>query len=60
MIPYGLDGHYHYNDCKAILNTDPACSCVNSMAKQISMLAEQVALLMRDNRRLQRQLDNAK
>lgn len=59
MVPYGLNGHYHYNYCEAKLNTDPMCRCVSLMAKQIATLAEQVAILMADNRRLQKQLDNA-
>ena len=59
MMPYGLNGHYHYDDCKAKFNTDPGCSCVQSMAKQIAMLAEQIAILMKANRHLQRQVDNA-
>lgn len=58
MIPYGNDGHYHYRDCEAKLNSDPACKCVQNMAKQIAVLAEQVAVLMADNRRQQRQLNN--
>ena len=58
MIPYGFNGHYHYEDCKEVLNTHPGCSCISSMAKQISMLAEEVAKLMQANRHLQRQLDN--
>ena len=60
MIPYGFNGHYHYEDCKEVLNTHPGCSCISSMAKQISMLAEEVAKLMRVNRQLQRQLDNGR
>jgi len=59
MMPYGLNGHYHYSDCKQILNTHPGCSCVASMAKQIAMLAEQVSKLMAANRHLQRAVDNA-
>jgi hypothetical protein len=60
MLPYGFNGHYHYEDCKEVLNTHPGCSCIQSMAKQISMLAEEVAKLMRVNRQLQRQLDNGR
>jgi hypothetical protein len=60
MMPYGFNGHYHYEDCKEVLNTHPGCSCVQSMAKQISMLAEEVVKLMRVNRQLQRQLDNGR
>ena len=58
MMPFGFNGQYHYADCKEVLNTHPGCSCIQSMAKQISMLAEEVAKLMRVNRQLQRQLDN--
>jgi hypothetical protein len=60
MMPYGFNGHYHYEDCKEVLNTHPGCSCISSMAKQISMLAEEVTKLMRVNRQLQRQLDNVR
>jgi hypothetical protein len=60
MMPFGFNGHYHYEDCKEVLNTHPGCSCISSMAKQISMLAEEVAKLMRVNRQLQRQLDNVR
>jgi hypothetical protein len=60
MMPYGVNGHYHYEDCKEVLNTHPGCSCIQSMAKQISMLAEEVAKLMRVNRQLQRQVDNVR
>ena len=60
MMPYGFNGHYHYEDCKEVLNTHPGCSCIQSMAKQISMLAEEVAKLMQANRHLQRQLDNVR
>jgi hypothetical protein len=59
MMPYGFNGHYHYKDCKEVLNTHPGCSCIASMAKQIAMLAEEVGNLMRANRHLQRQVDNA-
>jgi hypothetical protein len=60
MMPFGFNGQYHYADCKEVLNTHPGCSCIQSMAKQISMLAEEVAKLMRVNRQLQRQLDNGR
>jgi hypothetical protein len=59
MMPYGLNGQYHYPDCKELLNSHPGCSCIPSMAKQIAMLAEEVGKLMRANRHLQRQVDNA-
>jgi hypothetical protein len=60
MMPFGFNGQYHYADCKEVLNTHPGCSCISSMAKQISMLAEEVAKLMRVNRQLQRQVDNGR
>jgi hypothetical protein len=59
MMPYGVNGQWHYADCKELLNSHPGCSCISSMAKQIAMLAEQVGNLMRANRHLQRQVDNA-
>ena len=59
MMPHGVNGQWHYSDCKEVLNTHPGCSCINSMAKQIAMLAEEVGNLMRANRHLQRQVDNA-
>ena len=60
MMPFGFNGQWHYADCKEVLNSHPGCSCIQSMAKQISMLAEEVAKLMRVNRQLQRQLDNVR
>jgi hypothetical protein len=59
MMPYGVNGQWHYADCKEVLNSHPGCSCISSMAKQIAMLAEEVGNLMRANRHLQRQVDNA-
>ena len=59
MLPYGVNGQWHYADCKELLNSHPGCSCISSMAKQIAMLAEEVGNLMRANRHLQRQVDNA-
>jgi hypothetical protein len=59
MLPYGVNGQWHYADCKELLNSHPGCSCIPSMAKQIAMLAEEVGNLMRANRQLQRQVDNA-
>lgn len=58
MMPYGRNGHWHYNDCEATLNSDPACKCVTQMAKQISELAEQVKHLMAQNRHMQKVIDN--
>jgi hypothetical protein len=60
MMPFGFNGQWHYADCKEVLNSHPGCSCISSMAKQISMLAEEVAKLMRVNRQLQRQVDNGR
>ncbi len=59
MMPYGLNGHYHYPDCEATLNTDPNCHCVGNMAQQCSILAEECGRLMRVNRQLTKQLDHA-
>ena len=59
MVPYGLNGHYHYADCEAKLNTDPACKCVQNMAKQIYVLAEECKHLMAANRHMRRVIDNA-
>ena len=59
MMPHGVNGQWHYPDCKELLNGHPGCSCISSMAKQIAMLAEEVGNLMRANRHLQRQVDNA-
>jgi hypothetical protein len=58
-MPFGVNGQWHYADCKELLNSHPGCSCISSMAKQIAMLAEEVGNLMRANRHLQRQVDNA-
>jgi hypothetical protein len=59
MMPYGLNGHYHYPDCEAKLNSDPDCHCVGNMAKQLSVLAEECGRLMAINRQLVKQLNNA-
>jgi hypothetical protein len=59
MMPYCLNGQYHYPDCEAKLNSDPDCDCVGNMAKQCSVLAEECGRLMRVNRQLTKQLDNA-
>jgi hypothetical protein len=59
MIPYGLNGHYHYADCQAKLNSDPDCDCVGNMAKQISILSEECKRLMQKNRTLESQLRRA-
>jgi hypothetical protein len=60
MMPYGLNGQWHYEDCKEVLNSHPGCSCLLSMVKQISILAEECKRLMQVNRQLQRQLDNVR
>jgi len=58
MMPHGVNGQWHYPDCKELLNSHPGCSCIPSMAKQIAMLAEEIGNLMRKNRHLQRLVDN--
>ena len=59
MMPYGLNGQYHYPDCTAKLNSDPDCDCVGNMAKQLSVLAEECKRLMQINRTLESQLRRA-
>jgi hypothetical protein len=59
MMPYGLNGQWHYPDCEATLNTDPNCDCAGNMAKQLSVLVEECKRLMQINRTLKKQLDNA-
>jgi hypothetical protein len=59
MMPYGLNGAYHYPDCTATTNYDPDCDCVGNMAKQLSVLAEECGRLMAINRQLVKQLNNA-
>ena len=59
MMPYSLNGQYHYPDCTAKLNSDPDCHCVGNMAKQCSVLAEECGRLMQINRQLVKQLNNA-
>jgi hypothetical protein len=59
MMPYGLNGQYHYGGCEAKLNSDPDCDCVGHMAKQVSVLAEECGRLMAINRQLVKQLNNA-
>jgi hypothetical protein len=58
MMPYGLNGQYHYPDCTAKLNSDSDCHCVGNMAKQLSVLAEECGRLMAINRQLVKQLNN--
>jgi hypothetical protein len=59
MMPYALNGHYHYPDCEAKLNSDPDCDCVGNMAKQLSVLVEECKRLMQINRTLESQLRRA-
>ncbi len=59
MMPYCLNGQYHYADCEAKLNSDPNCDCVGNMAKQCSVLAEECKRLMQVNRTLESQLRRA-
>jgi hypothetical protein len=59
MMPYGLNGQWHYPDCEAKLNSDPNCDCVGNMAKQLSVLVEECKRLMQINRTLKAQLDRA-
>lgn len=59
MMPYSLNGQWHYSDCEAKLNSDPECRCVGNMAKQLSVVVEECGRLMQVNRQLKKQLDNA-
>jgi hypothetical protein len=59
MMPYALNGQYHYPDCEAKLNSELNCDCVGNMAKQLSVLAEECGRLMRVNRTLESQLRRA-
>ena len=59
MMPYGLNGQYHYEGCQARLNGDPDCDCVGQMAQQCAVLAEECGRLMAINRQLVKQLNNA-
>ena len=59
MMPYGLNGQYHYPDCEAKLNSDPDCDCVGNMAKQLAVVVEECGRLMAINRQLVKQLRNA-
>ena len=59
MMPYGLNGAWHYPDCTASTNYDPDCDCVGLMAKQLSVLAEECGRLMQINRQLTKQLNRA-
>jgi hypothetical protein len=59
MMPYGLNGQWHYPDCTATLNSDPECNCVDNMLKQISILSEECKRLSQINRTLESQLRRA-
>jgi hypothetical protein len=59
MMPYCLNGQYHYPDCTAKLNSDPDCHCAGNMAKQLSVLVEECKRLMQINRTLESQLRRA-
>jgi hypothetical protein len=59
MMPYGLNGAWHYQDCTATTNYDPECDCVGNMAKQLSILSEECKRLMQKNRTLESQLRRA-
>jgi hypothetical protein len=59
MMPYGLNGAWHYPDCTATTNYDPECQCLENMVKQLSILSEECKRLMQINRQLKKQLDNA-
>jgi hypothetical protein len=59
MMPYGLNGQWHYADCEAKLNSDSDCDCVGNMAKQLSVMAEECGRLMQINRTLESQLRRA-
>ena len=59
MMPYGLNGAWHYPDCTATTNYDPDCDCVGNMAKQLAIVVEECGRLMAINRQLVKQLNNA-
>jgi hypothetical protein len=59
MMPYGLNGAWHYPDCTATTNYDPDCDCVGNMVTQLSILSEECKRLMAINRQLVKQLNNA-
>ena len=59
MMPYGLNGAWHYPDCTATTNFDPECDCVGNMAKQLAIVVEECGRLMAINRQLVKQLNNA-
>ena len=59
MMPYGLNGQWHYSDCIVTLNSDPDCHCLGNMLEQISVLSEECKRLMAINRQLVKQLNNA-
>jgi hypothetical protein len=59
MMPYGLNGAWHYPDCTATTNYDPECDCIGNMVTQLSILSEECKRLMAINRQLVKQLNNA-
>ncbi len=59
MMPYGLNGEWHYANCQAKLNSDPDCDCVGNMVTQLSILSEECKRLMQINRTLESQLRRA-
>jgi hypothetical protein len=59
MMPYGLNGQWHYPDCTAKLNSDPECDCVSNMLTQLNILSEECKRLAQINRTLESQLRRA-
>jgi hypothetical protein len=59
MMPYGLNGQWHYPDCTVTLNSDPDCHCVDNMLTQLSVLSEECKRLAQKNRTLESQLRRA-
>jgi hypothetical protein len=59
MMPYGLNGAWHYPDCTATTNFDPECDCVGNMAQQLAIVVEECGRLMQVNRTLESQLRRA-
>jgi hypothetical protein len=59
MMPYGLNGHYHYPDCEAKLNSDPELRLCRQHGQTTAIVVEECGRLMQVNRQLKKQLDNA-
>jgi hypothetical protein len=59
MMPYGLNGEWHYPDCTATLNREPDCHCIDNMVTQLNILSEECKRLMQKNRTLESQLRRA-